>query len=99
VAGRDNGFTGKARRKVALAAAEGYRTAMRAFAEQAFLDVWYAHMDIEEAIGEFRSQIKAKKFKAFEKLMAKAHTRDSTQVLGKLTAVTDGRRRIISDPR
>jgi uncharacterized protein (DUF2252 family) len=98
VAGRDNGFTGKARRKVALAAAEGYRTAMRAFAEQAFLDVWYAHMDIEEAIGEFRSQIKAKKFKAFEKLMAKAHTRDSTQVLGKLTAVTDGRRRIISDP-
>jgi uncharacterized protein (DUF2252 family) len=98
VAGRDNGFTGKARRNVALAAAEGYRTAMRAFAEQAFLDVWYAHMDIEEAIGEFRSQIKAKKFKAFEKLMAKAHTRDSTQVLGKLTAVTDGRRRIISDP-
>ena len=32
VAGRDNGFPAKARRKIALAAAEGYRTAMREFA-------------------------------------------------------------------
>ena len=32
VAGRDNGFPAKARRKIALAAAEGYRTAMRGFA-------------------------------------------------------------------
>jgi uncharacterized protein (DUF2252 family) len=98
VAGRDSGFTGKARRKIALAAAEGYRTAMRAFAEQPFLDVWYAHMNIEEAIGEFKSQVRAKKLKEFGKLMAKAHTRDSTQVLGKLTTVTDGQRRIISTP-
>ena len=98
VAGRDSGFTGKARRKIALAAAEAYRTAMRGFAGQPFLDVWYAHMDIEEAIGEFTSEVKAKKLKEFGKLMAKAHTRDSTQVLGKLTTVTDGQRRIISTP-
>ena len=47
---------------------------------------------------KFRSQFKAKRFKAAEKLLAKAHTRDSTQALGKLTTVVDGRRRIISDP-
>ena len=98
VAGRDNGFTGKARRKIVLAAAEGYRTAMRAFAGQPLLDVWYAHVDIEKAIGEFRSRIKAKRFKAGQKLLAKAHTSDSTKALGKLTTVADGRRRIISDP-
>jgi uncharacterized protein (DUF2252 family) len=98
VAARDNGFPAKDRRKVILAAAEGYRTAMRGFAGQAFLDVWYAHLDIEPAIREFRSQIPAKKLKAFEKLMAKAHTRDSTQALGKLTTMTGGQRRIISDP-
>ena len=63
VAGRDNGFPAKARRKIALAAAEGYRTAMRAFAGQPLLEVWYAHVDIEQAIGEFRSQIKAKRLK------------------------------------
>ena len=60
VAGRDNGFPAKARRKIALAAAEGYRTAMRGFADQPLLDVWYAHLDIEPALAEFRSQIKAK---------------------------------------
>src|SRR6476619_30510 len=98
VAGRDNGFTTKARRKITLAAAEAYRTAMRGFAEQPFLDVWYAHLDIEQAIGKFRSQFKAKRFKETEKLLAKAHTRDSTQALGKLTTVADGRRQIISDP-
>ena len=98
VAGRDSGFPGKARRKIVLAAAEGYRAAMRRFAEQPFLDVWYAHLDIEPALSEFRSQVKAKKLKEFEKLLAKAHTRDSTQALAKLTTVVDGQRRIISDP-
>ena len=98
VAGRDNGFPAKARRKIVLAAAEGYRTAMRGFAEQPLLAVWYAHLDIEEAIGEFRSQMKAERFKATGKLLAKAHTADSTKALGKLTTVTEGRRQIISDP-
>jgi uncharacterized protein (DUF2252 family) len=98
VAGRDNGFPAKARRKIVLAAAEGYRTAMRGFAKQPLLDVWYAHLDIEQAIGELQGQIKAKRFKAAEGLLAKAHTKDSTQALGKLTTVVDGRRRIISDP-
>ena len=98
VAGRDSGFPAKARRKIVLAAAEGYRTAMRGFAGQPLLAVWYAHLDIEEAIGQFRAQVTAKRFKATEKLLAKAHTRDSTQALRKLTAVADGRRRIISTP-
>jgi hypothetical protein len=98
VAGRDNGFPAKARRKIALAAAESYRTAMRSFAEQPFLEVWYAHLDIEPALADFRSQVEAKKFKAAEALLAKAHTSDSTKALRKLTTVVDGRRRIISDP-
>ena len=98
VAGRDSGFPAKARRKIALAAAEGYRTAMRGFAGQPFMDVWYAHVDIEPALGEFRSQIKAKSFKATQALLAKAHTRDSTQALAKLTTMAGGQRRIISDP-
>ncbi len=98
VAGRDNGFPVKARRKIILAAAEGYRTAMRDFAQQSLMGVWYAHMDIEQAIGELRTQVKAKRFKAAEGLLAKAHTRDSMQALGKLTTVVDGRRQIIADP-
>jgi uncharacterized protein (DUF2252 family) len=98
VAGRGNGFPAKARRKIALAAAEGYRTAMREFAGQPFLDVWYAHLDIEPALREFTSQVKAKKVRELEKALAKAHTADSTKALGKLTTLVEGRRQIISDP-
>ena len=98
MAARDNGFPAKAGRKIAVAAAERYRTAMREFAAQPFLDVWYAHLDIEPVIAEFRSQVKAKRFKEAEKLLAKAHTADSTKALAKLTTVVDGQRRIISDP-
>ncbi len=98
VAGRDSGFPTKTRRKIALAAVEGYRTAMRGFADQPLLDVWYAHLDIEQTIGKFRSQVKAKRYKTAEAMLAKAHTRDSTEALGKLTTVVDGHRRIVSDP-
>ncbi len=90
VAGRDDGFAAKARRKIVLAAAESYRTAMRGFAEQPFLDVWYAHLDIEQALGQFRSQFKAKRLKEAKQLLAKAHTKDSTKALGKLTALIEG---------
>jgi uncharacterized protein (DUF2252 family) len=98
VAGRDNGFGAKARRRVVLAAGGSYRTAMRRFAKQPYLAVWYAHLDIEQAIAQFRSQLNAKRFKATQALLAKARTRDSTQALDKLTALVDGQRQIISDP-
>jgi uncharacterized protein (DUF2252 family) len=105
VAGRDNGFTTKQGRKTTLAAVETYRTTMRGFAAQPILDVWYAHLNIEDAVAEYRSSLSARKLKkdkadlkATEKLVAKAHTRDSLQAVEKLTTVADGRRRIISDP-
>jgi uncharacterized protein (DUF2252 family) len=98
VAARDNGYPAKAGRKLALAAGEGYRTAMRGFAEQTFMDVWYAHVDIEPVVAEFRSQMKAKSYKEAQKMLAKAHTSDTMKALGKLTTMVDGQRRIISDP-
>lgn len=98
VAGRDNGFSAKDRRQVELAATESYRTAMRAFAGQPFMDVWYAHLDVEDAIAEFRSQLKAKRVKVTEKMVAKAHTADSMKALSKLTTEVDGQRRIVSEP-
>jgi uncharacterized protein (DUF2252 family) len=98
VAGRDNGFSGKDCRQIELAAAESYRTAMRTFAGQNFMDVWYAHLDVNDAISEFRSQMKAKRVKLAEKMAAKAHTSDSMKALNKLTAEVDGQRRIVSEP-
>jgi uncharacterized protein (DUF2252 family) len=98
VAGRDNGFSEKDCRKIVLAGTEAYRTAMRSFADRYFLDVWYAHLDVDDAIARVRSQLRKKRVRATEKLVAKAHTHDSMKAQSKLTNVTYGRRRIISDP-
>jgi uncharacterized protein (DUF2252 family) len=98
VAGRDNGFSAKACRKVILAGVKRYRTAMREFAGQSFLNVWYAHLDVEDTIAKFRSQMSKKTLKATEKVVDKAHTRDSMQALSKLATEVDGQWRIISDP-
>jgi uncharacterized protein (DUF2252 family) len=105
VAARDNGFNSKKRRKVALAAVGSYRTAMRSFAAQPILSVWYAHLNIEDVLQQFRSTLKARqlkrnkaRLKAAEGLLATARTRDALHAVGKLTTVSGGRRRIVSDP-
>ena len=105
VAGRDNEFSRKECRKIALAGMESYRTAMRAFAAQPILTVWYAHLNIEEALAEYESalterQLKKQKagLKSAQSGLAKAHARDSLQAVGKLTSMVGGRRRIVSDP-
>ena len=81
-----------------LAGVRSYRTAMREFARMPLLDVWYAHLDVEEAVDKLESQLAKRGRKLTEKAMAKARTRDSLQALGKLTTVVDGQRRITSDP-
>ncbi|GAA4711582.1 DUF2252 domain-containing protein [Phytohabitans rumicis] len=98
VAGRQNGFGAKTRRPIVTTVAESYRTAMRGFAKQSMMQVWYSHLDVEEALAGIRSQLKAKRFKAIEKMLAAAHTHDSMQALSKLTTVVDGQARIISRP-
>ncbi|TCC12428.1 DUF2252 domain-containing protein [Kribbella soli] len=98
VAGRENGFGGKNRRAVVMAAVASYRQAMRAFAKMTNLDVWYAHADMDELRAEFDSQMKARQRKMWDKGMAKARTRDSMQEVAKLCRVVGGRPRIVSDP-
>ena len=98
VAGRQNGFDIPARRRVVRAMAERYRTAMREFAEQQQLDVWYARLDVDQAIADLRSQLKSNQFKSIESMAIAARTRTSMQALNKLTTTVDGRVRIISRP-
>ncbi len=98
VAGRENGLTAGKRRRVAAATAAAYRIAMREFAAMSILNVWYVRLDVEDALARLKSDMPKKAVRQTKAQIAKARTRDSTQALAKLTAVTDGRRRIISDP-
>ncbi len=98
VAGRANGFGAKARRAITSIVAANYRTTMRAFAQQTRMQVWYSHLDVEQAVTAHRSEIRPNRFKAVQAMLAEARTRDSLQAMRKLTRVVDGHRRIISDP-
>jgi uncharacterized protein (DUF2252 family) len=98
VAGRDNGLAAGKRRRVAVATAAAYRTAMREFAAMSILNVWYAHFDVEDALAQLKSDLPKKAVRQTKAQIAKARTRDSTQALAKLTTVADGWRQIISDP-
>ncbi|MGO8727574.1 MAG: DUF2252 domain-containing protein, partial [Streptosporangiaceae bacterium] len=98
VAARGNGFPGKQRREIVRAAVARYRQAMRSFAGMTNLDVWYAHMDMDQMRKQFDAQLQPRQRKVVDKGLAKARTRDSMQEVAKLTHLVNGRPRIISDP-
>jgi uncharacterized protein (DUF2252 family) len=98
VAGRDNGFAAGDARRVALAATARYRKAMRDFAASSTLAVWYSHLDVEDAVAQFKLQLKKGVIRKSESMAAKVRTRDSTQAAAKLTRVVGGQREIIADP-
>jgi len=98
VAGRDNGFSSKKRRKIVLAAGAGYREAMVEFAGQGNLPVWYAHLEMDEVLSQIGDQLDAKRKASTRAALDKAHSRDSLHALAKLTTVIDGQTRILSQP-
>ena len=98
IAGRDNGFTDQARRRVVGATVASYRRAMRSFAAMTNLEVWYARADLEDLRAQLEGQMKGRQRKALDKGMDKARTRDSMQALAKLTYEVDGDRKFVADP-
>jgi uncharacterized protein (DUF2252 family) len=98
VAARENGFSDKDRRKIALASTARYRQEMRQLAGLTNLDVWYTQVDIQDFRARWDSLLKDRQRKTVDKGLAKARTRDSMQELQKLTRIEDGQPRIISEP-
>jgi uncharacterized protein (DUF2252 family) len=90
VAGRERSLSPKQRRAAVLATVASYREAMRRFARQSNLEVWYAHLDVD-ATGAARSRPE-------DDDVARARTRENLRELMKLTKVTGGHRRIVADP-
>ncbi len=98
VAARDNGFTGKERKRITRACAAEYRETMLAQAERGNLAVWYSHVEPSTELVDLRDELDSSMKKRTRKLIEKSMTRDSVQALGKLTTIVDGERRIISAP-
>ena len=104
IAARDREFTAKEAHAAALEVGASYRREMSKLASMSTMDAWYSRIDVSAILADLQATAakgtKADKHMASRtaKTIAKAHTRDSLQALGKLTEVTDGERRIISDP-
>ena len=98
IAARDNGFSAKRQERAVLDTVEEYRTAMRRFAAMGNLELWYAHLDVEDTFRQLRSQLTPKLARSTEQTLAKARTRSNMSALSKLTHVVDGEPRIRADP-
>jgi uncharacterized protein (DUF2252 family) len=97
VAGRENGFRRNDRRRIVLAAAARYRAAMRDFAGRGHLDVWYTLMDAADVEQVISGRLRRMQRSRAARAVAKAHTKDHTRALDRLTAIVDGERRIVAD--
>jgi uncharacterized protein (DUF2252 family) len=98
IAGRDNGYSTKERRRIVLAAAAAYRGAMREFANRTALEVWYAHADVAAVQETFGRQLNNASRKKLSRALAKARTKDNLGALGRFAGLKDGLPKIIADP-
>ena len=98
VAGRDRGVGAVERGRINTAVARAYREAVRDLATARNLDLWYARVDVEEIARQFNAQATGKERKRLEGNLAKTRAKDSLKAFSKLTAMVDGRPRIVSDP-
>ena len=87
VAAGENGADEAAAAAAAQRAAAAYRVSMRRFADDATLDVWYAHLDVEDIAA---SSARPKDRARLDKMVSKIRSRTSRQVVGKLAEVVDG---------
>jgi uncharacterized protein (DUF2252 family) len=97
IAARANSFKRKQRESVLAAALGQYREAMRGFAEQRYLDIWYARLDEDAGRAQLRSAGRRINEKV-ERDAEKARGKDSMRALERLAHRVDGELRIVSDP-
>ena len=98
IAARDNAFAQKARKSLVRAAVRSYREAMLEFAQMPMLEVWYAHLDVDELLPRFHSSLDRTQTPAVWKAISKARAHDSVQAFSKLAEVVDGECRILHQP-
>ncbi len=98
IAARDNEFSVKEQDGIVLDTVGQYRKAMRTFAGMKNLDVWYARLDIENALDELGSQLTPRMASRTGKALAKARTKDSMSAFSKLARVVDGEAKIVAEP-
>lgn len=95
LAAHDNGWDDDVARAAAVRSVTAYREAMNRYATWTTMDVWYAHVSLEDIQQALPSKADRERF---ERGAAKARRRTSQRALGRLTETVDGKLRIRNDP-
>jgi uncharacterized protein (DUF2252 family) len=98
VAGRDRGMDDQPRRAAILWAGRSYREAIREFAGQRMLDVWYSRLDAASIEQRWGKEAGTQIVRNMQRMAAKAQTKDHLKAFDKLVRVVDGELRFASDP-
>jgi len=97
IAARESGFKRKQRSGAVLRTVRAYREAMREFASQRNLEVWYARLDVETAMAEIEAD-DPETVARLRRGVVKAKGKDSLRALARLTETVDGELRFRSEP-
>src|SRR3954452_655995 len=76
VAARERDFDDGERRAASVATVRAYRKTMRVFAGMRDIEVWYARMEIDSFLRDWRSALGKQRVKKLEQAAAKAHGKD-----------------------
>jgi uncharacterized protein (DUF2252 family) len=98
VAGRERDFSRRARLRIVTRTVRAYRDAMRELARMRNVDVWHARVEVESVLADVGRRLDRDAARRAQRNVAKAHRKDSTRALAKLTRVVDGEPRLIGDP-
>jgi uncharacterized protein (DUF2252 family) len=98
VAARDLGHDETAGRAAVACVVGSYREAMRDFAGQRDLEVWYARLDSTAVADRWSEEITRRDAQRVRRMADKALTKDSVRALASLAERVDGRLRIVSEP-
>ena len=98
IAGRDIALPAQRRRRIVTDCVKEYRLAMRAFARESHLNVWYERLNASELIARFGGRLGPKGRLLFSRPFAKARRKTSLRALAKLTERVDGELRFRSAP-
>lgn len=88
ICGRDRGFSKEERRDAVRACAKQYRRSMQRFSQMGALDVWYAHLDVEQALDDF--ELDGKRGKTIRRAMERARSKDSARAADRLAHEEEG---------
>jgi uncharacterized protein (DUF2252 family) len=98
IAGRDIGLPADRRSRIVTLAMREYRQAMRTWAAESHLDVWYERLNASELVERFGGHLGRKGRIVFERAFAKGRRKTSLRAVKKLTERVDGELRFRSVP-